>query len=253
MFPLSAFGQGNTRLKASANSKSGEVRSFCFVSEDLPEQMRIALAARGYHVVPLPAFERLPAPVAKHADLLLYPMEQGLLVHAEYYACNRALFAGVPVIMTDEPITDTYPGDVLLNALPTAAGIFCREASISIHIRQCGKPILHTAQGYTRCACCRVSDSALITADPSIAALARVHGLDVLEISPGEIALPGYSYGFIGGASVRMGDEMLFMGDITAHSDYARIDGFLRAHAVRPVSLGGGLLTDYGGAVLITV
>ncbi len=213
--------------------------------------MREALAVRGCRVVPLPAFDCLPAPVAKHADTLLYPMTRGLLVPAAYYERNHALFADLLVVTTDEPITDTYPGDVLLNALDTSAGILCREPSTSRFIRQSGKPILHTAQGYARCAACRVSDSALITADPSIAAVARAHGLAVLEITPGGISLLGYSYGFIGGASVRIGDEMLFFGDVTAHPDYARIEYFLHKYAVYPVSLSDGILTDYGGAVLI--
>lgn len=255
MFSLPSFRQGNTRLNASVNTanKSGESRSFSllFVSEDLPEEQREFFQTIGLKVVPLPAYERLDAPVAKHADMLLFPTEDGLLLPRDYYEANKGVFEGVRIIYTDEEFSPQYPKDVRLNALETDKGIICRADSVSERIRSMGKPIINVAQGYARCTVCKVDENAIITADPSIAIAAKDNGIDVLQICGGEIRLPGYSYGFIGGCSVRIGDTMYFTGDITAHPDYDSIEAFLGSHGVKPYSLSEDILTDYGGFVLV--
>lgn len=255
MFSLPSFRQGNTRLNASVNTanKSGESRSFSFlfVSSDLPAGLRDIFAEMELKVVGLPAYERLDPPVAKHADMLLFPTENGLLLPHEYYEANRELFEGVRVICTDEEFSPKYPDDVRLNALELDQGIICRADSVSEHIRSMGKPIIGVAQGYARCTVCKVNENAIITADPSIAIAAKDNGIDVLQICGGEIRLPGYTYGFIGGCSVRIGDTMYFTGDITTHPDYDSIEAFLGSHGVKPYSLSENILTDYGGFVLV--
>ena len=255
MFSLPSFRQGNTRLNASVNTanKSGESRSFSllFVSADLPPKMRDVFSDMGLTVVGMPAFERLDSPVAKHADMLLFKTEDGLLLPREYYEANKALFDCVKVICTDEEFSPKYPKDVRLNALTMDKGIICRADSVSEHIRSMGKPLISVTQGYARCTVCKVNDNAIITADPSIAIAAKDNGIDVLQVCGGEIRLPGYSYGFIGGCSVRIGDTMYFTGDITAHPDYDSIEAFLGSHGVKPYSLSEDVLTDYGGFVLV--
>ncbi len=242
-------------MNASVNTanKSGEGRSFSllFASEDLPEEQRAFFRTMGLNVIALPAYERLDAPVAKHADMLLFPTKDGLLLPREYYEANKALFEGVKVICSGEPFSKEYPSDVRLNALDMDKGIICRKDSVSEHIRSMGKPIINVAQGYARCTVCKVDGNAIITADPSIAIAAKDNGIEVLQVCGGEICLPGYSYGFIGGCSVRIGDKMYFTGDITAHPDYDSIEAFLGAHGVTPVSLSKDILTDYGGFVLV--
>ncbi|MBQ8696912.1 MAG: hypothetical protein IJ519_04240 [Clostridia bacterium] len=237
----------------STANKSGESRSFSFIfaSEDLPEAQVAFFEHLGLKVVPLPAFQRLDAPVAKHADMLLFPTEDGLLLPREYFESNRALFEGVKVICSGDTFSPEYPEDVRLNALNMDTGIICRADSVSEHIRSMGKRLINVAQGYARCTVCKVNGNAIITADPSIVIAAKDNGIDALQICGGEIRLPGYSYGFIGGASVRIGDKMYFTGDITAHPDYDSIEAFLGAHGVTPVSLSKDILTDYGGFVLV--
>lgn len=242
-------------MNASVNTatKSGAVRSFsfAFVSEDLPQEAREQLTLRGLSVILLPAFSALDTPVSKHADMLLFPIGEALLTFEDYCRANARLFEGVKVITTDEQVGSSYPHDVLLNALDLAPGIICRTDSVSSVIRDSGKPLIHAAQGYARCTVCKVTDNAIITADPSITIAAKDSGIDVLQICGGRILLPGYSNGFIGGCSARIGDEMLFIGDITEHPDFESIDAFLSKYGVRPVSVCGGTLTDYGGIVLV--
>jgi hypothetical protein len=48
-----------------------------------------------------------------------------------------------------------------------------------------------------------------------------------LLIDKGHIQLQGFDYGFIGGASGRIGDTIIFNGDITQHPDYEKIAAFI--------------------------
>lgn len=239
-------------LPETLSAKSGENRSFSFVfvSSSVPELICAAFRRRSLTVIALPAFEVLDAPVASHPDMLIFPLQHTLLTHEDYYRENCGLLGPFPIETTSELISGTYPQDVLFNALEMRCGIFCREKSISERIRRCGKKIINVAQGYSRCAACKVDSEALITADPSIAAAARENGIQVLEITEGNISLPGYSCGFIGGCSVRIGNEMLFTGDITNHPDYPAITAFLHKHGCKPVCLSENVLTDYGGFIL---
>lgn len=112
---------------------------------------------------------------------------------------------------------------------------------------------IHVPQGYAKCNMVAVDDTHIITEDAGVAkaiemamwrkrnSIGRGRGeerkreqesfeterLKVLLISPKQVALPGFPHGFIGGASGRVGDTMIFNGDITKHSDYEKIRPFI--------------------------
>ena len=59
----------------------------------------------------------------------------------------------------------------------------------------------------------------------------KQNGIDTLLISEGHVDLPGYSYGFIGGASAKISsNEVFFFGNIEAHRNYNEIHEFLKKH-----------------------
>ena len=234
---------------------SGVCRSFSYVfgsarvSRIIIEEFRL----RGLEYIPLPPFSALDNPVADHADMLIFPHDGTLTVYESYYRENSELFAraNTDITTVPDPVDAKYPYDIALNALSLGDKLFCLEKYTSHAVKKLFGNIINVPQGYSRCTVCRVDESTIITADPSIAVRARDCGIDVLEITGGEILLPGYSYGFIGGCSVRIGDEMLFCGDITAHPDFASIDAFLYSHGCTPVCMGDEILTDFGGFVII--
>ncbi|MCI8332571.1 MAG: hypothetical protein HFE78_07075 [Clostridiales bacterium] len=234
-------------------SKSGENRSFScvFVSADADSLLIEQFQKRGLEVIPLPPFEKLAEPIASHPDTLLFPLGQTLLMHEEYYERNKNLFAGLSVCLTNEPMAPCYPHDILFNALATEKGVFCLEKYTSRFIKAYNTTIINVKQGYARCTTALVNSHALMTADPSIEKAAKDQHIDVLRIRQAAIALPGYPYGFIGGCCARLGHEMLFAGDITAHPDYAAIRNFLLKQNCEPVPLSKHRLTDYGGFVFI--
>ena len=71
----------------------------------------------------------------------------------------------------------------------------------------------------------------------------------MLLIRPGYISLPGFSYGFIGGASGRVGDEMIFSGNVAAHPDFEAIRSFVEEHGAKLKYFPEYELTDIGSII----
>ena len=90
-----------------------------------------------------------------------------------------------------------------------------------------------------------------MTEDASIAAALRSAGMDVLQIDAGGVALPGYPYGFIGGASGVFRDKLYFIGDVTRHRDSEKIIAAAKRQNLTPVSLGDFPLSDLGRIIFI--
>jgi hypothetical protein len=93
-----------------------------------------------------------------------------------------------------------------------------------------------------------VSENAVITADKGLAG--KIDNADVLLIREGYIALDGYNYGFIGGASFNFGGKLFFFGDISKHADYRQIIAFCERHDTAVISLSDDLLYDYGSIII---
>ncbi len=108
------------------------------------------------------------------------------------------------------------------------------------------------SQGYARCAAAIVDDHSIITADAGVSRAAKAAGMDVLDIAPGHIALEGFEYGFIGGASLKIRDDTLaFTGTLDKHPDRERIFRFLADHGQKHIFLTDGPIFDIGGAISV--
>ena len=209
----------------------------------------------------LPPYPALPFPVAAHADLLIHPLDGRLYTWSDYYVsvpgaakvvdriCERS---GLSLCFISADAGDAYPADVCLCAKriddffivnpQTATELF--EAS-----KQSGLYPIAVKQGYAACSAAQVGKNALITADSGIAKAAVAAGLNVLDIQPGGIDLPGYRYGFIGGASgfcSRRG-EVWLCGDPSSHPDGERILSFIHSCGSEAVLLSERRLYDCGG------
>ncbi len=209
-----------------------------------------ALRNFGHTVLPCPPHPGLDAPVASHPDLLLFPADDAILTHADYACTLRALCPALPVVSIPERIEAKYPRDVLLDAALVGKHLVCRPDATSCAVlenaRKKGAALLPVRQGYAKCNLCTVSENAVITEDASIAKALSAVGAEVLHVTPGHITLPGYPYGFIGGASGNDGHHVFFCGDLSEHPEGDRIAAFCRRHGKQPVSLCAGKLCDVG-------
>ena len=200
----------------------------------------------------------LPETTAYHPDMALCPVAPGKVVCApEVYEAYRELLApfGVTVLSGETRLRSDYPGDVAYNVLITEKCAFSRTDCTDSVVKKClteqGKTLISVAQGY---ACCssRSFGNCLITADPSLLRGGEKAGLSVLPISAGHILLPGYDYGFIGGASgILESETVCFFGDLNTHPDGEKIRTFIEVRGFSVLDVPGMPLTDIGTVLCI--
>ena len=205
----------------------------------------------GHTPVPCPPHPMLDPAIASHPDMLLFITDEGILTHADYLPPTNA----VPFRPIAKQVGTHYPHDVLLNAAKIGNYLVCRPDATAPELlsfaKEKGVTVLPVKQGYAKCNLCVVSKHAAVTSDASVASALERVGIDVLRITPGHVALPGYPYGFIGGASGNDGKHVFFNGNLSLHPDGARVAAFCQVHGMQTVSLSQEPLTDVGSFLFI--
>lgn len=220
-----------------------------------PEEIKSALRQHGFLLLLLPPHPNLPPPVAAHPDLLIFFARDAIYTSPLYREIADAelntlsCLTGRDIRTVSREIGGLYPEDILLDAAQVGNRLFCLPGQTASELIA-GMRTVAVKQGYAKCSVLPVGSHALITADPSVSAAASREGLSLLTVRPGNIRLPGYDTGFIGGASsyapYRKTSEIFFCGKLAQHPDGEAIARFCRAHGRKPIALADIPLTDIG-------
>ncbi len=160
--------------------------------------------------------------------------------HADIYMCKLGVKAESPIYFGDKTeLGFQYPENIKFNGI-CLHNIFMHNLAYTSkdllkHLEEEGFTLIHVKQGYTKCNVVVVNHNSLITSDQGIIKAVEQWNrncdekqqLDVLAVTSGHVKLEGFSYGFLGGASGRVGDEILFHGDLSSHPDYEKIVEFI--------------------------
>ena len=160
---------------------------------------------------------------------------------------------GRPVFAREDEYRPDYPGNAAYCAAVFDGFIIHRLDITAPKILEAaeGLRLINVRQGYAKCSTVIVDGKSLITSDSGIAEAAQGAGLSVLRVSKGRVLLPGYPEGFIGGASGRVRDEVIFNGSLEAHPDGAKIRAFIRARGLEIWEPAGLPLRDIGSIIYI--
>lgn len=148
-----------------------------------------------------------------------------------------------------------YPYDAALNACSAGSWlIYCEKVTakeIVDYFTNTGNvKLISSRQGYAGCSVCPIDANAIITSDAGIAKSAKAKGLEVLLIRCGYIELPGFEYGFLGGAAFKIAEKTLaFTGRLDVHPDRDLILCFLSKHDIEPLFLTDENIFDIGGGL----
>ncbi|MCJ7691406.1 MAG: hypothetical protein MUO60_19145, partial [Clostridiaceae bacterium] len=153
------------------------------------------------------------------------------------------------VYKSNSSLQSIYPYNVLLNSLCLGSlfvhSINFTDTNLLSLLKN--KKLINVNQGYTKCSTCVVTNQAVITSDISIANALSIEKIDVLFVPPGDIILPGLNYGFIGGATGLIENNVLaFYGHLDHYLYRKEVLSFLKKHKVEPVFLRNGKLIDRG-------
>lgn len=208
---------------------------------------------KGLTVLPSVTCKALDEPVSAHPDMVLFSVEKGSLICAEeVYDDYKKMLSpfGIKLVQGAAVLSRDYPKDIAYNVLHTSCGAFAKFDSTDKQIIDLLDRLkiskTSVRQGYARCSTVSFGD-ALISADPGIIEAGKNAGLSTLFITPGNVLLPGYDYGFLGGASGMLsGDTVAFFGDLSLHPDGKKIRDFITEKGFFIKEVLGQPLTDIG-------
>ena len=220
---------------------------------------KIEKTSPGINRIPLPDKEEAYDSISSHPDIFVFQLDCKHLIYSrslDEKTVNLLEKSNASLVQAKDVPKDIYPDTAKLNAVRIGGYVFHNtkftDPSIKELARQKGLELVHVNQGYTRCSVIPVGENALITSDKSIEKTARKLKLDVEFIAPGNILLPGEEYGFIGGATgITQDGSVVFLGDITKHPDFIKINSFLTKHNKEYISLDNLPLYDAGSLIFI--
>lgn len=208
------------------------------------------LEREGFTVIASLRLEGLYDAISAHPDIQIHYAGQNRFICApEVYEYYKKKLKNCEVINAQEPVGLSYPEDVRLNAAYTGEYLICNvqytaKQILNIHT---DVPVINVKQGYSKCSCCIADKRSLITEDAGIAAAAESVGMEVLRVNAGSIKLRGMNYGFIGGATGLIKNNLLSVyGDINTHKNANEIKEFLRRKNINILSLKNGRVEDIG-------
>lgn len=231
-----------------------------YISADVDDRLAGWLTSEGYGVFRIRTEGIVSEPVSNHPDMFMCRM--GIDDSAELIICDQ-----IANQLSDNPISygpagnttgykhlgKSYPEDIAYNAVCTGryfihnlrftADELIKAADKSNMIK------VNVKQGYAKCSTVIVDEKSVITYDQGLARACLKEGMEVLMVRPGYVVLPGYDSGFIGGASGRIGDTVVFHGDLSAHPDFEQISSFIEARKLRLKWFEEWPLTDIGSII----
>ena len=239
-----------------------------------PQNARTILVGKKYYTKLVKAFECLGIQLISvpdnpfvderlsgHADLSVVHLGGNKIALAPYLKgtdfAKYLLDEGFELMFSERAQSGEYPLDAALNFCICGEKVIYNPQSaddmIVQYLTSCRgyKPVV-VKQGYTKCSVCTVDERGIVSSDSLIHKSALEEGLDSLKILPGFVSLPGFEYGFLGGAAFKISENKLaFTGVLDEHPNKNDILKFLCLHNVEPVYITRDPVFDIGSAIPI--
>lgn len=220
------------------------------IASRLSEEAKAKLKAQNVKILDFGENTSLNSKIAFHADMSFLVLDSKNILIANEMQYKKSILSdlGLNVFTLNHRLGNIYPMDSPLNCVILEHYIICNIDTVSPFVLQYfkdSKTIINVRQGYTKCSCVIVSNNAIITEDAGIYNACKGK-VDVLLVSKGHVHLTGYDYGFLGGASGKIGNIIAFNGDISLHPDFDKIKDFLAKYNKKALSLCSEELYDIG-------
>lgn len=225
------------------------------LSEETNRILKDYLKSRGHEIIEIGRTDAVYSAIDSHADIYLCKIRDELIVAPEQYPLiGKALLqCGVKFSLGASPLGSRYPANVKYNAAQLGEHLIHNTSHTDPRIldkaKEAGLQTIQVKQGYTKCNLVVVDEKSAITSDAGLASVLSRYGIDILLIAQGHVALPGFSYGFLGGATGRVGSEILFNGNLSAHPDFENITRFISERKLQAVWFEGYPLEDIGSLI----
>lgn len=222
-----------------------------FVDERTSDEESDRLRIFG-NVMKVPKHPSVYESVSGHTDLLIHILKENeVLVHNDMdnSFISQLNNLNIKVKLSESSLGEGYPENIILNGI-NLKNYFIHNLKYTdknLLKEVNGKTLINVKQGYSKCSTAIVTENAIITSDVSIAKKLKDLKFDVLLLPSGDIDLPGLNYGFIGGCSGLVTNNLMaFFGTLDNYTYGFEVKNFLKKHRVEPIYLGSGRLIDRG-------
>lgn len=232
---------------------------FCFIDYRTTDQEIKALENQGLTCISIPKCTSLYNAIDGHVDIqlaVLNKCKKEVIIHKNMDENFKNLLVSKNIIFQETAcsLNSTYPDNVILNAL-ILNNYFIHNLNFTdsnLLKTQNSKELIQVKQGYTKCSCLILNETALITSDSGIYKILSTKGFDILLLPPGDIELPGLDYGFIGGTGGMISENtMAFFGSLDHYLYGDLVKSFLSKYKIKPLYLKNSKLTDRGSLLTL--
>lgn len=230
------------------------MKTIC-LSENANRILKDALLDKGHELIEIAGTDKVYDAIASHGDIYLCKIGFELVVAPVQlpFIQEKLLKNGISFVPGAEDPGSKYPENVRYNAAQIGSRLIHNikhtDPNLVLAAEERGLELIDVKQGYTKCNLVVVDEDSAITSDMGLAAALKKRGLDILTISQEHVRLKGFSYGFLGGASGRVGDEIVFNGNLSAHPDFEAIKEFIHKRRLRAVWFEEYPLEDIGSII----
>ena len=235
--------------------------NLAIISGEASDEITYNLTNEGIEVVKTIKVESVSSKIAFHPDLVLHPIDLNTLVVApevfNFYSQKLKSY-GLRVVKGRNRLGRDYPENIKYNVFRIGDHFVHKKGYsddiIEQYYKKLGINLIDVTQGYTKCSIALVNNQSAITSDHKIAEKLTNEGYDILLIEKGWIELPGYEYGFIGGASGNVSPkEMVLTGSLSNHPDGAVIEAFIENKGIEIIYLSKDNIIDLGTVLLFSI
>ncbi len=227
---------------------------FLVLSGEISNDIALNAEKYGYKVLKTVKVAELSDEVAYHPDLQMLCDGKNVYLPANCYDYYSKLFLEnnieKTIVRLNEKVFSPYPNDCLLNVTILGNNLFKGKKTPMLSCFS-DYEIIEVNQGYVNCSTLKISESAIITEDKTIADAALKRNTDVLFLPEKKVYLKGANCGFIGGAAFEDNGKVFFFGNLEKYKYADEITDFCKKHRKDVSSLSNEKLTDYGKSIVI--
>jgi hypothetical protein len=206
------------------------MKTLAIINPDSPDEIAINLKKHEFEPVAIEKTELVSSYLAGHPDLQIFQFKNIIFCHPDIsvkFLRKIEKYAEIKICSTK--LSPDYPNDIPYNivSVPGFAMHVLKhtEQGIKEHLENESVQLINVRQGYSKCSCIPAGHS-VITADETIYKKCVENEIKSLKISPGFVNLPGYKYGFLGGASGVYEKRIYLTGNLDNHPDKLNIENF---------------------------
>lgn len=242
---------------------------YVIVDFRMREEEKRYLKSLGYQIINSGYNTELYDEIAAHVDISYVKVGNEIIVSPDKFVeLNKILECNVGKTELKKEYPNDVPYNVCIMGKKAIHNFKYTDPVLKERLIKEGYELIDVSQGYTKCSIAVIDDNSCITNDIGIAKILMDKGIDVLFVYEPDIHLlkrtnPNEQFesrmyfeesdmqGFIGGAMVNLGEEIVLFGDLNNLLNKDKIVKFIESKSKKITEFKGLDIIDYGGIITI--